>query len=256
MGEQFFLTLPSNASMQIFPDNTLTHYQTQLAIPIELTGHWECGLSEVFFPRTWYNVTQSNNVIHVIPPGRHDRLWFKVTIPAGHYASGRDLVAALNWSLRDQLSAQDHIKFEFIKRSEKIKIELNGDVRCRLVGRLATMMGFQPMEVIKRTTVASRVFDPEGGVYALYIYSNITEPSLVGDARVPLLRIIPIKGSAGQMVAYQFEKPHYHHLACRQFQTVTTDIRDDTGQPVEFERGKVIVKLHFRRTKHASSLLL
>ena len=33
----------------------------------------------------------------------------------------------------------------------------------------------------------------------------------------------------------------------REFGSIVTEIRDDTGRPVPFERGKVTVTLHFRR---------
>ncbi len=44
MATDFYLTLPSNASMKMYPDNTLAHYITNLPQRIDLTGEWECGL--------------------------------------------------------------------------------------------------------------------------------------------------------------------------------------------------------------------
>ena len=124
------------------------------------------------------------------------------------------------------------------------------------MGSLSEMLGFNSMEVIKRTKEAPRVFDPESGVYALYVYTDIIQPGLVGNALVPLLRIVPIKGKVGDTVHHCFENPHYQPLCVKQFQTVEIDIRDDTGQPVSFERGKVIVKLHFRRRQDEGGILL
>ena len=47
MTNDFYLTLPSNASMKMYPDNTLAHYITDLPQRIDLTGEWECGLTEI-----------------------------------------------------------------------------------------------------------------------------------------------------------------------------------------------------------------
>ena len=60
MATDFYMTLPSNASMEMHPDNTLTHYVTHLPQRIDLTGEWECGLAEVQYPHTWYNVTDND----------------------------------------------------------------------------------------------------------------------------------------------------------------------------------------------------
>ena len=60
MAIDFYMTLPSNASMEMHPDNTLTHYVTHLPQRIDLTGEWECGLAEVQYPHTWYNVTDND----------------------------------------------------------------------------------------------------------------------------------------------------------------------------------------------------
>ena len=56
MTNDFYLTLPSNASMKMYPDNTLAHYITDLPQRIDLTGEWECGLAEIQYPHTWYNI--------------------------------------------------------------------------------------------------------------------------------------------------------------------------------------------------------
>ena len=56
MASQFYLTLPSNSSMEYFPTNTLTNFKTKLVQPIELTGEWEVAHSELQYPRSWYNL--------------------------------------------------------------------------------------------------------------------------------------------------------------------------------------------------------
>ena len=57
----FYVTLPSNASMQYFPKNTQSSYRTKLASPLILNGEWEVGLAEIFIPRNWFNVGEHNN---------------------------------------------------------------------------------------------------------------------------------------------------------------------------------------------------
>ena len=88
---------------------------------------------------------------------------------------------------------------------------------------------------------ASSIVDLRRGFESLYVYSSIV------DKIAPLLRIVPITGRYGEMVTTRFDHVHYIPALSREFGSVETEIRDDTGRPVPFEPGKVTVTLHFRR---------
>ena len=94
---------------------------------------------------------------------------------------------------------------------------------------------------------ASSIVDLRRGFESLYVYSSIVEPRIVGDKIAPLLRIVPITGRHGEMVTTRFDHVQYIPVMSREFGSVETEIRDDTGRPLPFERGKVTVTLHFRR---------
>lgn len=62
----FYITLPSDASMEIFPDNTQSSFRTKLSAPLVLSSDdWEVGLTEIFIPKTWYNIDTHNNTYSV-----------------------------------------------------------------------------------------------------------------------------------------------------------------------------------------------
>ena len=53
----FHLTLPSDGSMETFPDNTLAHFKTLLPQTLDLSeGEWEVGLTEMMFPNNLENI--------------------------------------------------------------------------------------------------------------------------------------------------------------------------------------------------------
>ena len=87
------------------------------------------------------------------------------------------------------------------------------------------------------------------GFYALYVYTSIVEPRVVGDSVVPLLRIVPIEGKHGDLVSKGFDNVQYVSVLHKEFTTIEVDIRDDTGRSVPFERGRTTVTFHFRRRK-------
>ena len=79
---------------------------------------------------------------------------------------------------------------------------------------------------------ASSVVDLRRGFESLYVYSSIVEPRIVGDKIAPLLRIVPITGRHGEMVTTRFDHVQYIPVLSREFGSVETEIRDDTGRPV------------------------
>lgn len=58
---EFYVTLPSNASMIMFPNNTQSHFTTKLSPALILKGEYEVGLAEIIIPRSFFNITHSNN---------------------------------------------------------------------------------------------------------------------------------------------------------------------------------------------------
>ncbi len=93
------------------------------------------------------------------------------------------------------------------------------------------------------------IVDLRRGFESLYVYSSIVESRIVGDKIAPLLRIVPITGRHGEMVTARFDHVQYMPVLSREFEDVEIEIRDDTGRPVPFERGKVTVTLHLRRRR-------
>ena len=92
---------------------------------------------------------------------------------------------------------------------------------------------------------ADSVVDMSRGFESLYVYTNVVEPRVVGDSLVPLLRIVPLSGMQGDTVSKTFQKTQYVPVLCKEFGTIEID----TSRSVPFERGKVVVTLHFRRIK-------
>lgn len=56
--DQFFLHLPSNSSDDFYPNNTKAEFTTRLLHNVELSGNWECGISEILFDKRWLNVPE------------------------------------------------------------------------------------------------------------------------------------------------------------------------------------------------------
>src|SRR5258705_5220337 len=103
--DELYLTLPSNASMDLYPDNTLTHYNVQLPDLIELSGEHEIGLAQIYIPNRI-------DVSITLPPGVFVKIHANVEnhTEDNHSKSLPDLVDYVNDAMR--IAFENWIGFE------------------------------------------------------------------------------------------------------------------------------------------------
>ena len=244
MTSEFYLVLPSNASMVTHPNNTLAQYFTNLPRRISLSGAWECGLTDIHYLHDWYNVRNARLMVEHAGEMETDAYFAD-----GYYGSAKMLVRALNDGVKG-----GSVNFAYDPVTQKVCVPMKGDTTFMLYEDLPDVLGFGTGDGVviqtcrrKTLTECNSIVDLRRGFESLYVYSSIVEPRFVGDKIAPLLRIVPITGRHGEMVTARFDHVQYIPELSREFSSVETEIRDDTGRPVPFERGKVTVTLHFRR---------
>ena len=134
--------------------------------------------------------------------------------------------------------------------SKRVTVKCAQGAVLELRGDIARMFGF-----LNNMTI--RAFDKKGFTLALpetgnqyfYVYTDIIKSQYHSNVVVPILRTVTVKGKHGTYVSKNFERPHYVPLNKRIFDTISINIRDEAGDLVAFEHGKVIITLHFRRRK-------
>ena len=129
------------------------------------------------------------------------------------------------------------------------KINHKIDMKVIISPLMQSMLGFRQAIFPAGEYVSDWVVDVKKGFNSLYVYCPLVESRMVGDAQVPLLRIVPVEGRDGEMITRVFDPIQYCPLLQNRFQTVEIDLRDDTGSIVPFERGRVVVTLHCRKRK-------
>ena len=153
------------------------------------------------------------------------------------------------------------MKFAYEPVTQKVTAYMKGDTTFALYGDLPDILGFGRGDAVVTLTSSARssvargysIVDLRRGFESLYVYSSIIEPRIVGDKIAPLLRIVPITGRHGEMVAARFDHVQYMPVLSREFEAVEIEIRDDTGRPVPFERGKVTMTLHLTAAKQRTN---
>ena len=86
------MILPSNSSMNTFPDNKVNHFAIALSNRIELDGDWEVALLKILFQRSWHNIQEDECMRSIITPGGE----IDMLLPEGFYSDGYQLMDRCN----------------------------------------------------------------------------------------------------------------------------------------------------------------
>lgn len=245
----FYVNLPSDSSMDYFPKNSLSKFITYLPEEIKFNVEYEVGLAEFSYPKTWNNVKKDSTILitsTVVDPHDPEFVDEKIIIvPSGFYSTISDLIEMITTENERFLT----LKYDIL--TKRVTMFLNGDICVHLPINLAMMLGFcldTTGGVIKilETSVAPYTVDMDVGLHTIFVYSDAIALTTLGNSSVNILRMISAKGKYGETVDAVFTKPHYAPVAAPQLRTIEINVMDDTGNPVEFQRGKVHVTLHFR----------
>ena len=131
MASEFYRVLPSNSSMITHPNNTLAQYITNLPRRINISGVWECGLTEIHYPHDWYNVRNARLTVE------HDgNMETDVCFEDGYYHSPEALATTLNGD------KPGRVKFAYEPVTQKFIAHVKSKTKSTLYGDLPDILGF------------------------------------------------------------------------------------------------------------------
>ena len=278
--DHFYVTLPSTSSFSVYGIQNPSNYKTSLKRNIVLDpSDWEVGLAEIIYTRSW---PTSNDAwftfyfpprVEEKPNFPHRRTNVKFKFPSVHYDTPEHLVTS--WSDTFPPSVKPHLTMKLDPITKRVTISAASNNFLRMNNKASIILGFgdflstiligkeNPVRLIddlkfemgshvieSRFSSSQEAVSLHRGLSTLYVYTDVAEPQLVGDAHVPLLRtIVDKRGDSGETVYKSFTDIHYVNVSRGVFHEVEVHITDDSGMNIPFDGGRVSVKLHFKK-KH------
>lgn len=282
---EFQLTLPSNTNSQEFPYNRPASYKTRLAEELDLIGKWQVALMEIEYPRIWFNLQRPALVMFIegaqgtdgaIKDGDmldmyNQAVWaslrdesvnvWEAMIQPGYYASpqvlGNHLVKVCKESYHANLGQHNNKQLQFEFKYDAI------DGRCKFEGAPLVMAMPNASPILQMLKLgflcANNAFSygvtpvqSSGPVYneswsSFYVYTDIIQPQLVGDQRLPLIGVVPIMNKDFEVAHWTFNPPYYLPLSRSNISTVDIELKTDKGETLPIQKGKVVCRMHFRK---------
>ena len=246
--DSFTIELVSNASSELFPDNTLSSFTNFFPEQVNLQGQWEVAVSEISYPSMYQNITEGKFKFYDIDLCKSEDYYY---LEPGLYHSLTDIVEAMNKIIQEKNNHNETcIQIKVTRETQKVEISLINTYSFLVFGStdLGHIFGFdvgKSMGVLMPGTITIKppfAYDIVR-IHSLMIYTDIVEYNIVGDTKAPLLRCFPfiskVKSgdviTTGQYMNYQtFSNLQFRRLLKNSFHSVHIDLRDTTGEKIPF----------------------
>ena len=160
----FYITLPSESSKKLFPDNNPSEYTVRLPRWVHLNGHWEIGLHSIAYT-PWNIIHHLDEPISFMVGGKEG----KGGKMRKHYSSVNEYVSDIRESLKQShldkspVDKSNEIEFFYLLNG-KVKVHLSPGYTLRLRREQAIVLGFLSKNNIRNTLC--------GGKHSLHPCSN------------------------------------------------------------------------------------
>ena len=252
----FYVTLPSDNSINFYPNNTVAHFTSKLPHRIRLDGDYEVGLSEFIYPYSWFNFSNTDKNLYVYFMNSEAK-FIDCVFESGQHTNETTLVKSVNDMIAAAIILATNRKdiravFRFDDVLRKIRLMIrcdeDADEAFFISDELKHQFGFTINGPFRTGEfIAEKTFDVNDGSNLMYVYCDIASFTPVGNAKAPLLRVCNISGKYGEMIRTIFTHPHYVPVARREIENIEININNELGKPMPFVFGKAVVTLHFKR---------
>ncbi len=267
---EFTVNIPSNSSMQLFPDNKIGEFIAHFPTALELNNKYEVGLCSIHYTQSWNNIREGENSFdfsYTYRNGRKFAISHKI-IP-GYYPTVQsvlDTILSIYTTTHKKNAWVSGLKMEFNASTRKVRISTNEMVikfkrtggrggetdsktELRLNGDVARILGFEDAQLIVGKDIeGSFCASPNGGFHQLYIYTDLIQPQISPDGEYPLLRVIAVEDKPNQVnVEKSFSPVFYKQLKKHPIDTAQFWLMEDSGKRIDFQHGNVVIVLSFRK---------
>ena len=272
--ESFYVDLISNASLNVFTDNSISKFSNLLEKPIEVSGEYEVAITELFYPMNIQpNVkTVSFRLIDEIDLYSLD----PIDYPSNEIAISiqeNDDIATVIGRLNDSFSSKAKQVWpsssppQFAKKPGSDKnilvmgqysspdVATGKNVKRRIIPicldyGFFEYLGFSNKEVKKALKNIEATRQPFLDIksHLVLIYTDIIVDHNVGDTSSSLLRVTPLTSGNFKDIAHcTFANPNYYALRRKRIESISILLCDEYGNQIQFKSGCVHLTLHFRK---------
>ena len=244
----FTIESVSNASGELFPNDTLNSFTKILQEQVNLEGQEEVAISEISYPSMYQNIKEGKLKFS---DDKLSKVTSTYNLESGLYTSITDIIEAMITLIQEKNNHNETcISVKVSRRTQKDVIVLSNDSSglafCST--DLGHIFGINVGKEFGALMTRKGPHEPEFAydivsIHSLMIYSDLVEYNHVGDTKTPLLRCFPfiskLKGediiTTGQYMNYQpFSNLQFRHPLRNSFHSRHIHLRHTYGEKIPF----------------------
>lgn len=277
-GDQFYVTLSSAASSELYKSNTLTDFTTLLAKPIDIDErNYEVALCECQIHAYIENVREKHAAFTIAfrdlpdlsgifnlnktPKAKRIRAQLiektiTIHIEPGYYTDLAQVFLSFNKTFRNIDLCKDMLFIVPENKGAITKATLVSKAGVNLAEKARFTLRLEPwLNSLARVVATDKNgLKFEGPTYLpkpihpgpAMIYSDIITHQYVGDVQARLFRVVDIPKES-RSTTLTFANPYYLQLSEGLMSTIRMFIRDVQGKPYSLAPGTLTYTLHFKR---------
>lgn len=272
--DEFPVYVVSNASMDFYPDNTLSSFTNYYRDQINLDGDWRVGISSINYPSIVKNIVDGRFIAYTVRGDEDERHVELYNVEPGLYKNVGELIYAIT------KIASIEIDYAVNEITGKLTLVFNASEGLSFPTReIPNILGFEgeddeSMYVFdwihigrsynqrgailtgKFGTTGNYPVDIIGDTNLVFVYINIIDYQYVGDTKSPLLKIYNRKCKIrnGEINPQEiqsnetFTDLELKKLLTTNIQSIRIELRTSTGELLPFlGTGRTTVTLIFRK---------
>lgn len=153
-----------------------------------------------------------------------------------------------------RISAEDvmykyGLKFVYDKEQFHFRLEIDKNKihSVELDRELTYIMGFDK-SILTESTISKYMPDFQNNFNNIYCYSSVVEPTILGNTRSDILRVISLADTPfGAVLSKQFPAIQYRPVRTNTITSIDIRLLDEQGIPLKHHFGTTVVVLHFIR---------
>lgn len=244
MSDSFYVVLNSQDSTDIYAQNKMANFKSRLAKRLELDGEWETALVRFSFTNSLCTFHEPQ--IIYLCASHHRQAAF--LIGPQKFRDIGHLITVINKSVENEVNISETDELPILKLDHNNRVI---EVYAK-IGQTLYHLEFSPQLEIILGLERKGCHFLDAFRTDVYIYLDIIDHKIVGDATVPLLTTVDIGNMAtdrGDQFIYKIKKPEYAKIVQSTVDEIEVQILNDTGVEPLFEFGNVSLTLHIRKKK-------
>ena len=282
----FFIDLVSNASMNEFPENSLSKFTNVLCQPLNFNREWEVAITEIFYPIDFENTRRKTKIkLELLGDygmrkrtSREYEIEYQIEMTSAEVCDllketiEKDFIDTETGRIPDDITLPS---FSVNPKTDKIRfstgITYNAIDKSYFIYSLEFdddnflfALGFDALEfnneirknlkgfstIVPETVIeieAQNKMNLNARTNLIFIYTDIIKPHSVGDSSSQLLRVAPLSKGIYEKVGHvTFPNSQYYPLAKNYIESISIILADENGELLKFESGRTFINLNFR----------